>query len=393
MMLMMTAELSQGQLHGTPERQDNILGGNEKWKAVLSRDERFDGTFVFAVHSTGIYCRPSCPARRPSRQQVSFFPGSIEAEQSGFRPCHRCQPREAGQSPKARLVDQVCRYVDAHLHGRLNLAILSHQVGLSPYHLQRTFKKVLGITPREYVKSRRLAKMKRFLRNGETVNTSLYNAGFSSRSRVYEDVQGGFGVNPGEFRRGGEGLRIRYGIIDSPLGRLLVAATERGVCAVCIGDSDALVESSLAEDYPFAMLRRSDEEMKELTGAFENYFLGEHLALNLPLDVKATAFQLRVWKIIQSIPFGKTTSYSQIAKDMGKPEASRAVARACGTNPVALVIPCHRVIGKDSNMRGYRWGIERKRALLRLEQTADLKTRQNPLKNPTMMTQPNDCCK
>jgi AraC family transcriptional regulator of adaptative response/methylated-DNA-[protein]-cysteine methyltransferase len=210
--------------------------------------------------------------------------------------------------------------------------------------------------------------MKRFLRNGETVNNSLYNAGFSSRSRVYENVPGGFGVSPGEFRRGGEGLRIRYSIIDSPLGRLLVAATEKGVCGVCIGDSDAFVERSLAEDYPSAILHRRDEELKEWTGAFMKYFDGEHLALNVPLDVRATAFQSRVWKIIQSIPFGKTTTYGKIAQELGEPEASRAVARACATNPVALVIPCHRVIGKDGNLRGYRWGKKRKQTLLKLEQ-------------------------
>ena len=247
---MLTTEQNHAQLHGTLERQENVLTDDEKWKAVLSRDDRFDGAFVFAVRSTGIYCRPSCPARRPGKQQVAFFPGSIEAEQFGFRPCYRCQPREAGPAPKAKLIDQACRYIEANLQGKLTLAILSRQVGLSSYHFQRTFKKVLGISPREYVEARRLARMKQFLRNGETVNDSLYNAGFSSRSRVYENVQGGFGVNPGQFRRGGEGLRIRYGIIDSPLGRLLVAATERGVCGVCIGDSDAFVESSLAEDYP-----------------------------------------------------------------------------------------------------------------------------------------------
>ena len=367
---MLTTELNHAQLHGAPESQDNVLSDDEKWTAVQSRDDRFDGAFVFAARSTGIYCRPSCPARRAGKQQVAFFPGPVEAEQSGFRPCHRCQPREAGPSPKAQMVDRVCRYIEANLQGKLSLAILSRQVGLSPYHFQRTFKKVLGISPREYVKARRLGRMKRFLRNGETVSDSLYNAGFSSRSRVYENVQGGFGVNPGEFRRGGEGLRIRYSIIDSPLGRLLVAATEGGVCAVCIGDSDAFVESSLAEDYPSATLHRSDEEMKKWTGAFGRYFEGDDLAVNLPLDLKATAFQARVWKIIQSIPIGKTTTYSQIAEELGEPEASRAVARACATNPVALVIPCHRVVGKDGSLRGYRWGIKRKHALLKLEQVA-----------------------
>ncbi len=371
---MLTAQQSLAQLHGALEQKDNILPDDEKWRAVLSRDYRFDGALVFAVRSTGIYCRPSCPARRPSRQQVLFFPGAIEAEQSGFRPCRRCQPRRAGPSPKAKLVDQACRYIEANLQGKLSLAILSRRVGLSPYHFQRTFKKVLGISPREYVKARRVARMKRFLRNGETVNDALYNAGFSSRSRVYENVEGDFGVNPGEFRRGGEGLRIQYSIIDSPLGRLLVAATERGVCGVCIGDSDRFVESSLAEDYPYAILSRSDEAMEEWTGAFAKYFDGEHLALNLPLDVKATAFQSRVWKIIQSIPFGKTTTYGKIARELGEPEASRAVARACATNLVALVIPCHRVIGKDGSLRGYRWGIKRKHALLKLEHTANPET-------------------
>jgi AraC family transcriptional regulator, regulatory protein of adaptative response / methylated-DNA-[protein]-cysteine methyltransferase len=368
---MLTTERNFAPLHETRELQGNILNDDEKWKAVLSRDDSLDGAFVFAVRSTGIYCRPSCPARRPGKEQVVFFPGSMEAEESGFRPCHRCQPREAGRSPKAKLVDQVCKYIEANLQRRLTLSILSRQVGLSPYHFQRTFKRVLGISPRQYVEARRLAKMKRFLRNGETVNNSLYKAGFSSRSRIYENVPGGFGVNPGEFRRGGEGLRIRYGIIDSPLGRLLVAATERGVCSVCIGDSDTLVERSLAEDYPSAILYRSDQGMKEMTGAFAKYFEGERLALNLPLDVKATAFQSKVWKIIQSIPFGKTATYSQIAEELGEPDASRAVARACATNPVALVIPCHRVIGKDGSLRGYRWGNKRKQTLLNLEQMAN----------------------
>src|SRR2546425_1576954 len=366
---MLTTEQNLSQLHGAREHQDSALSDDEKWKAVLSRNDSFDGAFVFAVRSTRIYCRPSCPARRPTKEHVIFFPGSIEAEQSGFRPCHRCQPRDMGPSPRDKLVDHICKYIEANLQGKLTLATLSRQVGVSPYHFQRTFKRFLGVSPRQYVEARRLARMKRFLRNGETVNNSLYNAGFSSRSRVYENVRGRFGVNPGDFRRGGEGLQIRYSIIDSPLGRLLVAATERGVCGVYIGDSDAFVERSLAEDYPSATFYRSDEGMKEWTGAFAKYFDGEHLALNLPVDVKATAFQSRVWKIIQSIPFGKTTTYGQIARELGEPEASRAVARACATNPVALVIPCHRVIGKDGNLRGYRWGKRRKQTLLRLEQT------------------------
>jgi AraC family transcriptional regulator, regulatory protein of adaptative response / methylated-DNA-[protein]-cysteine methyltransferase len=367
---MLTTERSFAQLDGARGQQAKALNRDEKWRAVLCRDSSFDGAFVFAVRSTGIYCRPSCPARRPAKQKVVFFPGSLEAEQSGFRPCHRCHPQHGGPSPRAKMIDQVCKYIETNLQAKLTLPILSRQVGLSPYHFQRTFKRVLGISPRQYVEARRLTKMKNHLRNGETVNSSLYNAGFSSRSRVYENVPSGFGVNPGEFRRGGEGLRIRYSIIDSTLGRLLVAATERGVCGVCIGDSDELVERTLAEDYPAAILHRDDEGMREWTGAFEKYFDGDHLALNLPLDVKATAFQSRVWKIIQSIPFGETTTYNQVAMQIGQPRASRAVARACATNPVALVIPCHRVIGKDGSLRGYRWGKKKKQSLLKLEAAA-----------------------
>src|SRR5438132_5557113 len=254
---MLTTNQNLAELHGTRERHDNALTDDEKWKAVLSRNDSFDGAFVFAVRSTRIYCRPSCPARRPTKEHVTFFPGSIEAEQSGFRPCQRCLPRGAGPSPRAKLVDHVCKYIEANLQGKLTLVTLSRQVGLSPYHFQRTFKRVLGVSPHQYVESRRLAKMKRFLRDGETVNNSLYNAGFSSRSRVYEKISSGLGANPRPIRQGGRGLQIRYTIVDSPVGRLLVGATERGVCAVCMGDSDRTVETVLAEDYPSAKLHRN----------------------------------------------------------------------------------------------------------------------------------------
>ena len=370
---MLTGEISEA-YNREPHPHFTDLSDDEKWTAVLSRDFRFDGSFVFAVLSTGIYCRPSCPARRSARHHVTFFQGSVDAEQAGFRPCHRCQPREA-KSPRTQQIDQVCKYIEANLQRKLSLKILSDQVGLSPYYLHRAFKTALGISPRQYVEARRLARMKLSLRRGETVNNSLYDAGFSSRSRIYENIPGGFGVNPGEFRRGGTGLRIQYGIIDSPLGRLLVATTERGVCAVCIGDSDELVERSLAEDYPSASSTRNDRIAKQWTDAFQRYFDGDLLALNLPIDVKATAFQTRVWKAIQSIPAGETATYTQIAHQLGQPNASRAVARACATNPIALVIPCHRVIGKDGGMRGYKWGTNRKQALLTLEQS----TKQKPI--------------
>ncbi len=352
---------------GQREHQSVNLSDDEKWHAALSRDETFDGLFVFAVRSTGIYCRPSCPSKRAARERVSFFPGSMEAENAGFRACHRCQPREAGPSPRSRMIDQICKYIEANLNRKLTLAVLGEQVGMSPYHLQRTFKRVLGVSPRQYVASCRLAKMKAHLRNRETVNDSLYHSGFSSRSRVYEDVPGVFGVNPGEFRRGGKGLRINYGIVDSNIGRLLVAATERGVCSVCIGDNYEAVENSLVEDFPSASLFRDDDGMKAWTDALVSYVNGERPSVDLPVQVRATAFQSKVWKMIRAIPYGKTSTYSQIARQLGMPSASRAVARACATNPIALVIPCHRVVGKHGSLRGYRWGIQRKQALLNLE--------------------------
>jgi AraC family transcriptional regulator of adaptative response/methylated-DNA-[protein]-cysteine methyltransferase len=270
-------------------------------------------------------------------------------------------------------VYEICAFIDANLGKRLALSTLARKAGLSPFYFQRTFKKILGVSPRQYVEARRLAKMKRFLRNGETVNDSLYNAGFSSRSRVYEKISSGLGVNPGTIRQGGRGLQIQYTIVDSPVGRLLVGATERGVCAVCMGDSDRTVETVLAEDYPAANLHRNDKGMKEWAGAFARYFAGQSSPLKLPIDVTGTAFQWKVWKEIQAIPYGKTATYSGIADALGAPNSSRAVARACATNHVALVIPCHRVIGKDGGLHGYRWGNERKLKLLKLEQQAPAK--------------------
>ena len=352
------------------ESTKNLRTEDEKWNAVLARDGKFDGAFVFAVRSTGIYCKPSCAARRPRREQVVFFAGPDVAELSGFRPCLRCRPRDVGPSPKTELIARVCKYIESNLDRKLSLSNLSAQAGISPYHLQRTFKRIVGISPREYVKARRLSKMKSSLRNGQTVAKALYGAGFSSRSRIYEKAPTQFGVNPGTLRRGGLGLRIEYAIVDCPLGRLLVGTTERGICAVCMGDSDAVVEAALTNDYPSADIHRNDEAMRGWVGALTKYFSSEEFDLNLPLDVRATAFQWKVWKEIQSVPYGKTTTYSKIANALGEPDSARAVARACATNPVSLVIPCHRVIGEDGELHGYRWGKKRKHALLALEQRA-----------------------
>lgn len=364
---MLTAPLTNTDLQQLRHNQRSIVAETEKWRAVVERDETKDGLFVFGARSTGIYCKPSCPARHPNLEQVVFFSQPKEAESSGFRACKRCHPKDVRSSSSAELIQRTCRYIEANLDEKLTLENLSSQARLSPFHFQRTFKKSLGISPRQYVEARRLEKVKRSLTSGQTVTNSLYDAGFTSKSRLYEKNAPRLGVSPGIFRRGGEGLRISYTIIDSRIGRVLLAATERGACAVCMGASDDVVEAGLKEDYYAADLRRDDEGMKKWAGALQSYFDGHEFPRDLPLDVQATAFQWKVWKEIQSIPYGQTATYSNIAKSLGAPQATRVVARACATNPVAIVIPCHRVIGKDGNLRGYAWGVKRKKTLLSLE--------------------------
>ena len=367
---MLTAQQNEADRQQLQKSQQSISMDAEKWKAIVERDETRDGFFVFAVRSTGIYCKPSCPARHPHLEQVVFFSRLDEAERAGFRACRRCNPGDAKPSARARLIERSCKYIEANLDAKLTLDNLSRQAGLSPFHFQRTFKKVLGISPRQYVEARRLEKMKRSLTSGETVTNSLYDAGFTSMSRLYEKSSPRLGVSPGVFRRGGEGLRIHYTIVDSSIGRVLLAATDRGACAVCMGASDEAVEAALQEDYYAADLRRDDEGMRKWAEALLSYFDGHEFPRDLPLDVQATAFQWKVWREIQSIPYGQTATYSNIARSLGSPRATRAVARACATNPVAIVIPCHRVIGKDGSLRGYGWGVKRKKTLLSLENEA-----------------------
>jgi AraC family transcriptional regulator, regulatory protein of adaptative response / methylated-DNA-[protein]-cysteine methyltransferase len=364
---MLTIEQANDEPHTLAERQQGQTTDEEKWTAALARDPTADGSFVFAVRSTGIYCRPSCPARRPRRTQVAFYTDPDQAEQSGYQPCKRCKPRGTLPPPKTQLVSQACSYIDTHLEERLTLSNIGTHVGASPFYLQRTFKKILGISPREYVDARRLTRVKHSLKNGETVTQALYKAGFTSRSRLYEKTHNSFGLSPGEVRRGGSGYQIEYTIIDCPLGRLLLGTTQRGVCAVCIGDSDIEVETALSEEYPLAEIRRADNDTFKWASEFAEYFAGQRSLEDLPIDVVATAFQWKVWKKIRSIPYGRTTSYAEMARTLGTPRGARAVGRACSTNPVALLVPCHRVIGVDGALHGYRWGVNRKKSLLELE--------------------------
>jgi AraC family transcriptional regulator, regulatory protein of adaptative response / methylated-DNA-[protein]-cysteine methyltransferase len=339
------------------------------WQAVLARESGFDDVFVYAVRSTGIFCRPTCPSRRPRRAQVIFFGQPRAAEQAGFRACRRCRPGGSVHSEsQIDLAERVCALIDSNPDQALTLDQLGAQVGASPNHLQRVFKRVIGITPRQYAEARRIGRLKVRLKEGDNVTTALYQAGYNSSSRLYEQAPERLGMTPATYGNGGAGAQIGYTIADSPLGRLLVAATARGVCFVSLADADTILEAALAHEYPAATIVREDARLGEWIGAVARHLGGAQAQLDLPLDVQATAFQWRVWEALKAIPYGDTRSYGQVAATLGDRKAARAVARACATNPVALVIPCHRVVREGGEMGGYRWGADRKRALLEREQ-------------------------
>ncbi len=330
----------------------------------MARDARQDGRFVFAVRTTGVYCRPSCPSRRPRRDSVEFFAGPTEAERAGYRACLRCRPTEV--SSQARYVMRARQLLD-NAEGVVTLAELSRKIGLSPFHLQRLFKRATGLSPREYQSARRIQQVKHDLREGEDVTTAIYDAGFGSPSRLYEKAPQQLGMTPGEYRRGGAGTKITYAISSSPLGRLLIAATARGLCAVRFGESAADLEQDIREEFHAAVLHRDDAAMRAYVEPLLSAIHGENTTIDLPLDVRATAFQRKVWEALRRIPRGETRSYTEVAREIGEPSAVRAVARACASNPVALAVPCHRVVRSDGDLAGYRWGVERKKKLLERE--------------------------
>lgn len=349
------------------------------WRAVQMRDRGADGAFVYAVRSTGIYCRPSCPSRKPRREQVIFFPLPEAAEQQGFRACQRCRPR-AGRlrDPRIKAVARVCREIEDRIHtetgsdeeSRLTLAALSARASMSPHQLERAFRSVMGITPRQYADAQRMRRVKSRLRKGDDVTTALYDAGFGSSSRLYERAPSQLGMTPATYRQGGAGMHIRYTIVNSPLGRLLVGATDRGISALYLGESDARLEAALQKEYSRADIRRDRNGLEGWVGRILAHLRGQEPHLDLPTDVQATAFQRRVWEELRRIPYGTTRTYREVARAIGHPTAVRAVARACATNPVSVVVPCHRVVREDGNLAGYRWGLERKRALLERESSA-----------------------
>ncbi len=337
------------------------------WQAVLERDDQANGKFVYGVRSTGIYCKPSCPSRKPRREQVIFFPLPAKAEEAGFRACRRCQPQMGAPDAQLELVQRACRYIEEHLDETLRLEQLGAELGLSQAYAQRLFKRVIGISPRQYAEAQRLERIKSQLKGGASVTTTLYDVGYSSSSRLYERAPAQLGMTPTTYKRGGAGMLIAYTIVDSPLGRLLVAGTQQGICRVGLDRSDEVLEDTLRHEYPAAELYQDSELLRPWVEEVIRHLAGEQPHLDLPVDIRATAFQWRVWEELRAIPYGQTRSYSQVARAIGQPTARRAVAQACKQNPVPLIIPCHRVVRDDGSLGGYRWGVERKQRLLEQE--------------------------
>ncbi len=337
------------------------------WKAVLVRDAAQDGRFVFAVSTTGVYCRPSCAARRPHRENVTFFAGPPEAEAAGYRPCLRCRPAAAEPPAAVRAVRRAVAFLEAHADEPVPLRALARAAGLSPFHLQRTFKKLVGVTPKRYADAQRADRLKALLKDGTSVASATFEAGYGSSSRAYAHASQRLGMTPARYARGGKGLHLRFTIVPTALGRLLVAATDRGIAAVKLGDSDRALAASLRAEYPEAILERGAEPLAGWTALIARS-LAEDVDLSaIPLDLRATTFQRRVFEALRSIPRGETRSYAELAAAIGQPTAVRAVASACAKNPTALVVPCHRIVRTDGTLGGYRWGVARKRALLQNE--------------------------
>jgi AraC family transcriptional regulator of adaptative response/methylated-DNA-[protein]-cysteine methyltransferase len=358
------------------KEQMNLLPETDEsqWQAVLTKDARCDGQFVFAVSSTGIYCRPSCGSRRPRRENVSFFQSPEAAEQAGFRACHRCHPRKARViDPQIQMARQVCRLIEENEGEPITLAALSEQLGVSSFHLQRTFKSIMGITPRRYAETCRVNRFKHGVRKGEAITSAIYDAGYGSSSRLYESASSQLGMTPATYGKGGRGAVINYAVVETSLGRLLVAATNKGVCSVMLGDSDAALKADLLNEFPAAEIRHDEKLLRSSVNTIVAHLKSKSPHIDLPLDIQATAFQRQVWEQLRAIPYGQTHSYSEVAKAIGQEKAVRAVARACATNPVALVIPCHRVIREDKSLGGYRWGLERKKKLLERERASTIK--------------------
>jgi AraC family transcriptional regulator, regulatory protein of adaptative response / methylated-DNA-[protein]-cysteine methyltransferase len=348
------------------------------WQQVLQRDAAADGQFVYAVKSTGVYCRPSCPSRRPERKNVSFFPNNGMAEAAGYRACLRCEPTRIAPKadPQAKAIAKAAEFLAEHAGERTSLDELAGAAGVGKFAVLRGFKRVLGVTPGEFAREQRKERFRERIQaraaarlSRSPVTDAVYEAGFGSSSRLYEGVDAMLGMSPTAMKEGGAGETIRYTMADSPLGRVLVGATDRGLCAVLFADSDAEAAVDLRERFPQAVLRRDDKDLREAVEFVLGRMTESSSASAMPFHARATAFQQRVWRALSEIPRGETRTYAEIAAEIGSPAAVRAVGTACGANPLAVVVPCHRVVGADGKITGYRWGVARKKRLLAMEQT------------------------
>ncbi|WP_144143865.1 bifunctional DNA-binding transcriptional regulator/O6-methylguanine-DNA methyltransferase Ada [Paraburkholderia sp. BCC1884] len=335
---------------------------DERWEAVTRREPQADGAFFYAVRTTGVFCRPSCASRQPRRENVAFFGDAAAARAAGFRDCKRCQP--GGLPRELEIVNRACAALDADPQQRLTLAQLSDAVHVSPFHLQRLFKRVVGVTPRQYQAAQRGAALRDALQSGTDVTRATLDAGFGSPSRMYDSASAELGMSPSAYRRKGAGLTVRYASASTALGFVLVAATDKGICKIGFGDDAAELADELRGEFANADLVEDPQRLAPFIAQVDAYLRGTRQDFDLPLDIAATSFRQRVWEALRHIPYGETRSYSQIAEAVGAPRAVRAVASACATNPVALAIPCHRVVQKSGALAGYRWGLPRKAALL-----------------------------
>lgn len=341
-----------------------------RWPAVVARDGAADGRFFYSVSTTGVYCRPSCAARKANPENVSFHASAEEAERAGFRACKRCRPDRLSQpSQHAKLVAELCRFIEGS-DSVPTLAALARRAGLSPHHLHRTFRAITGVTPKAYAEAHRARRMREALASAATVTDAVYDAGYGSNGRFYAQSNAVLGMTPTRFRAGGAGTEIRFAVGECSLGSILVAQSERGVCAIFLGDDPDRLARELQDRFPQARLLGGDAAFEKIVARVVGFVEAPRVGLDLPLDVRGTAFQQRVWQAMRAIPPGETMSYSALAQRIGAPNSTRAVAAACAANALAVAIPCHRVVRSDGGLSGYRWGVERKRALLARETRA-----------------------
>jgi len=342
---------------------------DSRWASVVARDPNADGTFFYSVKTTGIYCRPSCAARLARPENVRFHATCDEAQRAGFRPCKRCKPDQPSLNERyVAIVIEACRIIETS-EASLSLNALAERVGVSPYHFHRVFKSTMGLTPREYSAGHRAGRVRHILDQDVSVTEAIIDAGYNSNSRFYERADDVLGMTPSDYRAGGANTVIRFAVGECSLGSILVAQSERGVCAILLGDDPDALARDLQDRFPRADLVGGDDAFETLIAKIVGFVEAPAIGLDLPLDLRGTAFQQRVWQALRDIPVGETASYSEVAKRIGAPRAARAVAQACSVNTLAVAIPCHRVIRSDGGLSGYRWGVERKRTLLEKEST------------------------